>query len=51
MVLSSIRKQAEKATMRAALFHGLCISCCLQVPGLLEFLSWLLLMVNCDVEV
>jgi hypothetical protein len=40
--LSSIRKQAEQARGSKSVsstLHGLCISSCLQVPALCEFLS------------
>ena len=42
-VLGPITKQAEQSregSQQAAPFHGLCISSCLQVPTLLEFLPW-----------
>jgi hypothetical protein len=43
-VLVSLRKQAEQAWGSSSLsvpLHRLCISCCLHVPALCEFLSWL----------
>jgi hypothetical protein len=42
VVLGSIRKQAEQAVESkpvSSTLHGLCISSCLQVPALCEFLS------------
>jgi len=54
MVLGSIRKQAEQA-MRSkpvsSILHGLCLSSCLQVPALLEFLPSLLLVADCSMDV
>jgi hypothetical protein len=41
VVLSSIRQQAEQgrgSKPEVTFLHGLCISSCLQVPALLEFL-------------
>jgi hypothetical protein len=38
VALGSVRKQTEQANISSTL-HGLCISSCLQVPALLEFLS------------
>ena len=37
-------KEKRLSKQEAALLHGLCISSSLQVPALLEFLPWLLLM-------
>jgi len=53
-VLGSIRKQAEQARGSKPVSstpYGLCISYCLQVPALLEFLSCLLPMMVYSVEV
>ena len=50
VVLGSVRKQAEKAMRNKPVnstLHGLCISSGLQVPALFEFLSSLLLLMNC----
>jgi hypothetical protein len=44
VVLGSIRNQAS------AFFQGLCISFRLQVPGLLDFVLALLLVMNCQME-
>ena len=38
------------ASQEAAPLHGLCISACLQVPALLEFLPSLLLTMDCYME-
>jgi hypothetical protein len=55
VVLSSIRKQTEQAMERklvkAAPLHDLCISSCLPVPVLSEFLSWQSSMMSSDVDV
>ena len=54
VLLSSIKKQAEQVKWSKQLsstFYGLCIGSCLQVPALLEFLSWLPLVMNSAVEV
>ena len=54
VVLDSVRKQAEQ-TMGSkpvsSTLHGLCISSCLQVPALLEFLPHLFWIMNCYMEV
>ena len=53
VVLGSLSKQANKlweANQKTATLHGLCISSCLQVPALCEFLPSLLLMMNCYME-
>jgi len=42
VVLGSIRKQVNKpweADQKAAALHDLCISFCLQVPAMFEFMS------------
>jgi len=52
--LGSIRKQAEQVMGSepvSSTLHGLCISSCLQVSALFEFLPWLPLVVNSNVEV
>ena len=54
MVLGSIRKQAEQAMRNkpvSSTLRGLCISSCLQVPALLEFLPLLPSVVDHNVEV
>jgi hypothetical protein len=55
VLLGSIRKQNEKAMgskpVSDAPLHGLCISSCLQVSALFEFLSWVLSMISYNVEV
>ena len=43
VVLDSVSKQAEEAMSSKPInssLHGLCFSSCLQVPDLLEFLSF-----------
>lgn len=42
------KKQASKQDVT---FRDLCTSSCLQIPAFFEFLSWLLSMMNSDVEV
>jgi hypothetical protein len=52
--LGSIRKQAEQAMgskPAIAPLQGLCISSCLQVPALLEFLAWLPSVMAYNVEI
>ena len=44
-------EQDRKASQQVAFLHGLCITSCLQVPALYEFLPWLPLVVNSNVEV
>ena len=54
VVMGSIRKETDQAVESkpvSSILHGLCISACLQIPALLEFLSWLPLEIDYDVEV
>ena len=54
VVLGSIRKQVKQVMRNKPVSSTpscFCITSCLQVPDLLEFLSWLPLMMNSDVEV
>lgn len=41
MVTESVTEEAWGARQSPACLQGLCVSACLQVPALLEFLSWL----------
>jgi hypothetical protein len=54
VVLEPIRKQAKQARKSKPIsntLHGVCISSCLQVPALFEFLPQLPSLVNRDMEV
>lgn len=54
VILASIRKQAKQDTMNKpvrGMPHGFCISPCLQVCALFEFLSWLPSIMTNDMEV
>lgn len=50
VVLCSVRKQTKPcgASQQAGPLRGLCISSCLHIPALIEFLPWPLSMMNSD---